>query len=355
VGDELPFQAAGVVEVELLQRLAGREPGRADAALAAVGLPRGDLPLQARDEELLMRPGLGAGAGRVPAALQHRPGRTAPRPGRTRPGSHAATADQPWPSTGSDENTSSADSRASTRPPPDQPDGATTHAGHCRDPVIEPHGNLAEFLGGGAVLLSALGYAAAALLYRRWLDDVAALGVTAVMAIMSSVVFAAPAAFNLPHHIPAAGSLLALGALGIVNAGIAYWLFYLLMDEAGAAAASVITYVMPVVALALGVGLLGDKLALGAGLGLILIAVGAWFAASCPKKARTTHDCPASVASRRASRVFPALGPSSGSRPTGAYGSEGLLCRAPPHVTAASGQPRTLKDAPLPRITARAC
>ena len=54
VRDHLAFQAAGVAEVEVLQALAGREPGRADAALAAVGLAGGDLPLQAGDQELLM-------------------------------------------------------------------------------------------------------------------------------------------------------------------------------------------------------------------------------------------------------------------------------------------------------------
>ena len=50
-----------MVEVELLQALAGREPGGPDAALAAVGLPGGDLALQAGDQELLVRPGLGPG------------------------------------------------------------------------------------------------------------------------------------------------------------------------------------------------------------------------------------------------------------------------------------------------------
>ncbi len=57
----LAFEAAGVVEVELLQALAGGEPGGADAALAAVGLPGGDLALQAGDQELLVGPGLGPG------------------------------------------------------------------------------------------------------------------------------------------------------------------------------------------------------------------------------------------------------------------------------------------------------
>lgn len=145
---------------------------------------------------------------------------------------------------------------------------------------INFRGSAAELLGAGAVLLAALGYAGAALLYQRWLADAPALGVTALMCAMSSVAFAAPAAVNLPHQVPPMTSILALAALGIINTGLAYWLFYLLIDKAGAATASVITYVMPVVALALGVGLLGEQLTIGAIAGLILIALGAWLATS---------------------------------------------------------------------------
>jgi hypothetical protein len=56
-----PFQAAGVVEVELLQALAGREPRGLDPAFSAVRVAGGDFPLQAGDQELLVGPGLGAG------------------------------------------------------------------------------------------------------------------------------------------------------------------------------------------------------------------------------------------------------------------------------------------------------
>ena len=62
MGDDLAFEAAGVVEVELLQALAGREAGGADAAFPAVGLSGGDLPLQAGHQVLLMRPAFGAGS-----------------------------------------------------------------------------------------------------------------------------------------------------------------------------------------------------------------------------------------------------------------------------------------------------
>ncbi len=54
VGDQITLQAAGVVEVELLQGLAGREPCGADAALPAVALAGRDLALQAGDQELFV-------------------------------------------------------------------------------------------------------------------------------------------------------------------------------------------------------------------------------------------------------------------------------------------------------------
>jgi drug/metabolite transporter (DMT)-like permease len=152
---------------------------------------------------------------------------------------------------------------------------------------LDFHSSAPELLGAGAVLLSALGYAGAALLYRRWLADAPAVGVTALMTAMCSVAFAAPAVVHLPGRLPPVTSVLALAVLGVVNTGLAYWLFYLLIDEAGAATASVITYVMPVVALLLGVGLLGEKLTSGAIAGLILIALGAWLATGRREASKT--------------------------------------------------------------------
>jgi drug/metabolite transporter (DMT)-like permease len=143
---------------------------------------------------------------------------------------------------------------------------------------IDFRSSLVELAAAGAVLLSALGYAGAALVYRRWLADVPAVGVTALMTAISSLAFLAPAAVNLPREVPPASSIFALVTLGIINTGLAYWLFYLLIDQAGAATASVITYVMPVVALVLGVALLGEQLTIGAIAGLPLIGLGAWLA-----------------------------------------------------------------------------
>ena len=62
VGDDVTLEAALVVEVELLEGLAGREAGGADAELAAVGLAGGDFAFEAGGEELLVGPALGPGA-----------------------------------------------------------------------------------------------------------------------------------------------------------------------------------------------------------------------------------------------------------------------------------------------------
>ena len=63
--------------------LAGREPGGADAALTAVGLPGGDLALQAGDQELLVGPGLGPGPFGQPGHRLAQRGRLQ-RPGQER-------------------------------------------------------------------------------------------------------------------------------------------------------------------------------------------------------------------------------------------------------------------------------
>jgi EamA-like transporter family len=106
--------------------------------------------------------------------------------------------------------------------------------------------------------------------------------------------------------------MLALATLGIINTGLAYWPFYLPVDQAGAATASVITYVMPVVALFLGVGLLGEHLTTGAIAGLLLIGLGAWLATSRP--------APGTIAARPSS-------PNPDSRPRSSSSYGGLCPR----------------------------
>ena len=62
VSDDVSLEGALVVEAELVEALAGRKAGGADAELAAVGRPRRDLTFEAGGEELLMGPAVAAGS-----------------------------------------------------------------------------------------------------------------------------------------------------------------------------------------------------------------------------------------------------------------------------------------------------
>src|SRR5215217_1981988 len=67
MGDQVAFQSAGVVEVELLDAFAGREPRGPDAVFAAVRVAGGDLALQTGSQVFLMAPGFAAGPFGEPA------------------------------------------------------------------------------------------------------------------------------------------------------------------------------------------------------------------------------------------------------------------------------------------------
>ena len=64
--------------------------------------------------------------------------------------------------------------------------------------------------------------------------------------------------------------------LGVACTALAFVLFATLIQEVGAGRASVITYIAPTVAVALGVTLLGESLGVGAIAGLLLILAGSW-------------------------------------------------------------------------------
>ena len=69
-----------------------------------------------------------------------------------------------------------------------------------------------------------------------------------------------------------------LVALGVLCTAAAFALYGALVAEAGPGRALVITYIAPVVAVALGVAVLGERPGAGAAAGLLLILAGSWLA-----------------------------------------------------------------------------
>ncbi|HUZ36221.1 MAG TPA: EamA family transporter [Streptosporangiaceae bacterium] len=120
-------------------------------------------------------------------------------------------------------------------------------------------------LGGGAwpvteVMLVALGYATGPLIANRKLSDLPALPVTAACLGFAAIVYAPAAALTWPAAVPPATVLASLAGLAVICTAIAFLLFFQLIAEVGPARATVITYVNPAVAVALGVAVLGEPL-----------------------------------------------------------------------------------------------
>jgi drug/metabolite transporter (DMT)-like permease len=110
------------------------------------------------------------------------------------------------------------------------------------------------------VILVALCYATGPLVANRKLGDLPGLGVTAVCLAGAAVAYAPVAALTWPPVVPSAAVLWSLAGLGVACTAIAFVLFFQLIAEAGPARATVITYVNPAVAVALGVSVLGEPL-----------------------------------------------------------------------------------------------
>ena len=141
---------------------------------------------------------------------------------------------------------------------------------------LDVAGRSGELLGVGAILLSAVGYAIGPMLIKLkmgGLDPRATIGASLAMA---SVLLAPVAALDPPHAVPSAGAIACVVVLGLVCTAAAFVIFTVLITEAGTSRATVITYVNPVIAVGLGVTLLGEQPGAGSIAGLLLILAGSW-------------------------------------------------------------------------------
>src|SRR2546428_5872021 len=132
-------------------------------------------------------------------------------------------------------------------------------------------GDLAAVGEGGLV---ALRYAPGATIIARRLSNLPVLGVIAASLALTALVYAPAGLAQLPARLPSAPVVLAVAVLGAVCTALAFVLFFALIAEVGSARATVITYVNPAVALALGVALLSEPLTVGIAIGSVLVVLG---------------------------------------------------------------------------------
>lgn len=96
-------------------------------------------------------------------------------------------------------------------------------------------------------------------------------------AMSTALVIAAPfGVYGVTRSTPTVVSLLAMLPLGLLSTGLAFVMWATLVGRAGATRGSVVSYLVPVVAIVLGVGVLAEPISRFEVLGMVLVLLGAW-------------------------------------------------------------------------------
>jgi drug/metabolite transporter (DMT)-like permease len=141
---------------------------------------------------------------------------------------------------------------------------------------IDVAGRPGELLGAVLILVATLGYATAPIIVNRALADLDPMGPIAASLGLATLVLVPAAVLAPPGGLPSGAALASLAVLGIVCTAAGLVLFFRLVVEAGPSRAAVITYVNPLVAVALGMVVLDERLGATALAGLLAILGGSW-------------------------------------------------------------------------------
>ena len=140
------------------------------------------------------------------------------------------------------------------------------------------------------VLLVCVCYATGPFLAARRLADVPSSGVIAVSLTFVTIIYAPIAAFSLPSHMPRGTVILAVLGLAFICTGLAFVVFFHLIEEAGPVRAGLFTFVNPVVAVGFGAVFLDELITVVTVGGVLLVLAGCWLATRPPPAPAGTLD-----------------------------------------------------------------
>ena len=135
------------------------------------------------------------------------------------------------------------------------------------------------------VLIAAASYAWAVNMVTRKVVGISGLAINGIAMFASSLLFAPFALTSLPKETPSLNAILATFGLGILCSGIAFWVFFIVLNEIGPARASLVVYPNTAVAVVLGIILLSEPITLAIAIGLPLVLIGSYFASRKPAAA----------------------------------------------------------------------
>ena len=156
--------------------------------------------------------------------------------------------------------------------------------------LAAPNAGRGDLLADAEVLLVAVCYAAGPMIANRKLVGVPSIAANATCLVIAAVVYTPAAVLTWPHTVPSARVLASLAALGAVCTAAGLVGYFMLIAEIGAARATVVTYLNPAVAVALGAGILGEQLTPAIGVAFALILAGSVLATRGPARTGAPAD-----------------------------------------------------------------
>lgn len=124
----------------------------------------------------------------------------------------------------------------------------------------------------------ACGYALGPWILGRHLSQLPAIDVVAASLVLGALAYAPALAWALPGRSLSGSVVWSMVGLTVLCTATAFVLFFALIGEVGPLRATVITYLNPAVAVALGVGVLGERFTAGTGAGFVLVLGGSFLA-----------------------------------------------------------------------------
>ena len=143
----------------------------------------------------------------------------------------------------------------------------------------EGHADLRSII---QLTIVSFGYAAAPAMAARKLAHVSTFGVIALSVAIVAVLYLIPGISSWPSYTPTAKSIVSVFVLGIICTALAFIVFFTLLDRMGAVRITLITYINPAVAVALGIVFLSEPITIGTLIGFPLVIIGSWYATKRP-------------------------------------------------------------------------
>ena len=158
---------------------------------------------------------------------------------------------------------------------------------------VDPAGGWAGAVGTLAVILAAISYAAGSLYSQHKLGNASGLLVSAASVLWGTVAILPFGIAQAPSETPGWEAILAVAALGLLGTAIGLLMYLRLLEDHGSSKASLVVYLLPVIALFYGGVFLDEPVRVTALVGLALILGGVALASGLVRPLRRREPVPA--------------------------------------------------------------